>query len=454
MKIALPQVGESVTEGIIGRWLKQPGDRVEKYDPLVEVVTDKVSMEMPSPASGVLTRILAEEGQTVPMGAVIAEMDAEDEAPEAPAGGTAAGPRSAADAEAIDKTGVLLRDVAPVGPTGSGGVAVSVSPTAPLPQASDATAPAVGGPRGRYSPAVQRLAQAHDVDLSRVTGTGVGGRVTRKDVQKHIDTSTTPPLDAPPAGEKLAGEKLAGEKLAGEKLTGAGVDVERIPLTPIRRMIAENMVKSAAQIPQAWSIVEVDVTSLVERRSSARDDFQRTEGINLTYLPFVVKAVAESLRRNPMLNSSWDGDAILVKKRVNIGVAVATGEGLVVPVVHDADSLSIAGLAKSIDGLTDRARRGKLDLADVQGGTFTVNNTGALGSVVSQPLVNYPQAAIITTEAIVKRPVVVGDAIAIRSMMNLCLTFDHRILDGAEAGAFINEVKRLLEGVGPDTAIY
>ncbi len=442
MKIELPQVGESVTEGIIGRWLKQPGDRVEKYDPLVEVVTDKVNMEMPSPASGVLTRILAEEGQTVPMGAVIAEMDAEGEAPEAPAGGAAAGRRSAADAEAIDKTGVLLRDVAPVGPTGSGGVAVPVSPTAPLPPASDATAPAAGGPRGRYSPAVQRLAQAHDVDLSRVTGTGVGGRVTRKDVQKHIDTSTTRPSDAPASPEELASEKLAG----------AGV--ERIPLTPIRRMIAENMVKSATQIPQAWSIVEVDVTSLVERRSSARDDFQRTEGINLTYLPFVVKSVAESLRGNPMLNSSWDGDAILIKKRVNIGVAVATGEGLVVPVIHDADSLSIAGLAKSIDGLTDRARRGKLDLADVQGGTFTVNNTGALGSVVSQPLVNYPQAAIITTEAIVKRPVVVGDAIAIRSIMNVCLTFDHRILDGAEAGAFINEVKRLLEGVGPDTAIY
>ena len=447
MKIQLPQVGESVTEGIIGRWLKQPGDRVEKYDPLVEVVTDKVNMEMPSPASGKLTRILAEEGQTVPMGAVIAEMEVEGEAPEAPAGDTSAGPRSAADAEAIDRTGVLLRDVAPVGPTGSGGVAASVSPTAAsppasLPQASDTTAPATGGPRGRYSPAVQRLAQAHDVDLSRVTGNGVGGRVTRKDVQKYIDTSTAPPSDPLPSGEKLAGEKLVG----------AGV--ERMPLTPIRRMIAENMVKSATQIPQAWSIVEVDVTSLVERRSSARDDFQRTEGINLTYLPFVVKAVAESLRKNPMLNSSWDGDAILIKKRVNIGVAVATGEGLVVPVVHDADSLSVAGLAKSIDGLTDRARRGKLDLVDVQGGTFTVNNTGALGSVVSQPLVNYPQAAIITTEAIVRRPVVVEDAIAIRSMMNLCLTFDHRILDGAEAGAFINEVKRLLECVGPDTPIY
>ena len=452
MKIELPQVGESVTEGIIGRWLKQPGDHVEKYDPLVEVVTDKVNMEMPSPASGMLTRILAEEGQTVPMGAVIAEMDVEGEAQESPASHTPAGPRSAADAEAIDKTGVLLRDVAPVGPTGSGGVAAPVSPPAagtpsPLAQASDATARAPGGARGRYSPAVQRLAQAHDLDLSRVTGTGLGGRVTRKDVQKYIDTSTAPPPDAPPSLEQPA-------RTARRKPAGAGVDAERMPLTPIRRMIAENMVKSATQIPQAWSIVEVDVTSLVERRSSARDDFQRTESINLTYLPFVVKAVADSLRRNPMLNSSWDGDAILVKKRINIGVAVATGEGLVVPVVHDADSLSIAGLAKSIDGLTDRARRGKLDLADVQGGTFTVNNTGTLGSVVSQPLVNYPQAAIITTEAIVKRPVVVGDAIAIRSMMNLCLTFDHRILDGAEAGAFINEVKRLLQCVGPDTAIY
>ena len=266
-----------------------------------------------------------------------------------------------------------------------------------------------------------------------MAGTGIGGRITRKDVQAYIEAS---------------------DHAQQRPSAPIGSDTERLPLTPIRRMIADNMVKSSTQIPQAWSIVEVDVTRLVRRRAAARDEFQRNEGVNLTYLPFAVKAVAESLKGNPLLNSSWDGDTVLVKKRINIGIAVAAKDGLVVPVVQDADSLSIAGLAKAIDGLTDRARRGKLQLADVQGGTFTVNNTGALGSVASQPLVNYPQAAIITTEAIVKRPVIVDDAIAIRSMMNICLTFDHRILDGSEASAFINEVKRLLEGVGTETPIY
>ena len=201
------------------------------------------------------------------------------------------------------------------------------------------------------------------------------------------------------------------------------------------------MVRSATQIPQAWTLVEVDVSGLVARRRAVRDDFQRREGINITYLPFIMKAVAESLKENPLLNSSWDNDAIIHKRRINIGIAAAGRDGLVVPVVHDADTLSDAGLARKIADLTDRARRGALTLDDVQNGTFTLNNTGALGSVLSQPLVNFPQAAILTTEAIVKRPVVIGDAIAIRSMMNLCMSFDHRIMDGAEASAFINSVK-------------
>ena len=231
-------------------------------------------------------------------------------------------------------------------------------------------------------------------------------------------------------------------------------DEERLPLTPVRRMIADNMVVSSTQIPQAWSMMEVDVTGLVRRRNEIRDEFELRTGVRLTYLPFVLKAVAEALRENPLVNSSWDGDAILLKRRINIGVAVAAPDGLVVPVVHDADRLSVAGLAEALDGLTGRARRGGLAIEDVQGGTFTVNNTGALGSVLSRPLVNPPQAAILATESIVKRPVVVGDAIAIRSMMNLALTFDHRVMDGSEAGAFLSAVKRLLEAIGPDTPVY
>jgi 2-oxoisovalerate dehydrogenase E2 component (dihydrolipoyl transacylase) len=446
MKIELPHVGESVTEGHISKWLKRVGDRVEKYDPLVEVVTDKVNMEMPSPVSGVLTNILVQEGQTVPMGTVIAEIQTAEDAGRVGEDSRPAPAPAAATPQAIDRIGVLLKDVAPVGPTGSGGPPVA----APEVGAGFKPAPTEGQPGRRvYSPVVQRLAAEHGIDLSKIIGTGIGGRVTRKDVEGYIEQMGKP-KSAEPVG---AGFKPAPTP-ARQPAPAAAADEERVPLTPVRRMIAEHMVRSATQIPAAWSIVEADVTGLVQRREAAKEDFQRREGVNLTYLPFVIKAVAESLKENPLLNSSWGGDAIILKKRINIGVAVAAPAGLVVPVIHDADRLSIAGLAKALDELTARARQGKLRLEDVQGGTFTVNNTGALGSVVSQPIINYPQAAILTTEAIVKRPVVIADAIAIRSMMNLCLTFDHRIMDGAESSAFINAVKRRLEAIGPATGIY
>ena len=418
MKIELPHVGESVTEAIIGKWLRGVGDRVEKYDPLVEVVTDKVDMEFPSPVGGVITAILAEEGETIPMGSVIAEMEADGEEDTA----VGEGPADRAESEtpeAIDRTGILVKDVAPVGPTGSGG------PVSALPAGNRRPQ------RHRYSPAVVRLTQEHGVDLSRVTGTGLGGRVSLKDVRSYI---------------------VAAEKPEPRQMETA--DQDRVPLTPVRRMIAENMVKSASQIPQAWSMVEVDVTALVQLRGEARAEVQEREGANLTYLPFVVNVVADALKEHPLLNSSWGGDAIVMKRQINIGIAVAGSEGLVVPVIHNAGSFSIAGLTRMIEDLTSRARQGNLRLEDVRGGTFTVNNTGVLGSIVSRPLVNYPQAAIVSTEAIVRRPVVVDDAIAVRSMMNLCLTFDHRIMDGADAGAFIGAIKQRLEAIDPDTTIF
>ena len=431
MIIELPQVGESVTEGVIGKWLKSIGDRVERFDPLVEVVTDKVNMEMPSPASGTLTAVLAAEGETVPMGAPIAEMTVDGETASADASPTPVVGKSGEPSQpAPNRIGTLLKDVAPVGPTGSGGPISADPPERPQRSAR----------RRRYSPAVLRLAEEREVDLDQIEGTGLGGRVTLKDVRRFIEQSAA--LDVPvEVGVETTAKDL-------------DPDEERVLLTPVRRMIAENMVRSATEIPQAWTLVEVDVSGLVARRQAIRDDFQEREGINITYLPFVMKAVAESLKENPLLNSSWDGDAILYKRRINIGIAAAAPDGLVVPVVHDADTMSIAGLARRIDDLTTRARRGQLRLEDVQGGTFTLNNTGVLGSVVSQPLVNFPQAAILTTEAIVKRPVVVGDGIAIRSVMNLCMSFDHRIMDGAEASAFINSVKRRLESIGPDTGVY
>lgn len=455
MIIELPQVGESVTEGTITQWLKRVGDRVEKYDPLVEVLTDKVSMEVPSPVAGVITEILAEEGQTLPMGAPIAAIQTSDTAADAPSP-TPAQPAPAtpsAPSDAIGRTGVLLKDVAPVGPTGSGATETRAAPAAaqavsqdaaPEPPQAVAQNAAPTDRRRRYSPAVMRLADQHGVDLAQVSGTGMGGRITRKDVLAYIDAADQPQTQAPPPAPVAAAPQSDAHS----------ADEERVPLTPVRRMIAANMTRSAAQIPAAWSITEVDVSGLARRRAAVKDEFLQREGYPITYLHFIVKAVAASLKENPLLNSSWDGDAILLKKRVNIGIAVAAPDGLVVPVIRDADALSVAGIARRAAALTRRARQGNLSVDDVQGGTFTLNNTGALGSIASQPIINHPQAAILTTEAIVKRPVAIGDAIAIRSMMNICLTFDHRIMDGAEASAFTNAVKRRLEAIGDDAVIY
>lgn len=416
MRITLPHVGESVTEAVIERWLKQVGDRVEKYEPLAEVVTDKVSMEMPSPVEGVLTGILVDAGQTIPMGTEIAEIETEaDEAPII----TDAAPQQASPPQAMDRIGTLDKDATNVGPTGSGG---------PITTGVDSGSPPAAA---RYSPAVLRLAELHNVDLTLVSGSGHNGRVTRKDVQAHIDTSKS--------------EVESSPEIPGED--------ERVPLTAIRRMIAENMTRSVSQIPEAWSSMEVDMTNIMAARERAKDDFERREGARLTPLAFALKAVAESLNANPIVNSTWADDAIVLKGRINLGVAIATERGLLVPVIPDTDRLSVAELAKAVDVLASKARANRLDISDVQGGTFTVNNTGALGSVTGKGIINHPQAAILNTESIVKRPVIIGDAIAIRSMMNICLTFDHRIMDGREAGAFLADVKRRLESLDPSADI-
>ena len=417
--IRLPHVGESVVEGTIGEWLKQPGDTVERYDPLVEVITDKVTMEVPSPVGGTLLKVLAQEGETIPMGAPIAEMETDEALPE-----TALLQPAVVDSpqseEQVGTTGYLLKDVAPVGPTGGG----------PGPAQTSTPEPETQGGGARLSPAVRRLLREHGLDPSRITGTGMGGRITREDVLQHLEshpaTATPPSLDAAP-----------------------DQDEEHVPLTPVRRMIADAMVRSASQIPHVWSTVAVDVSGLVSLRAEARGPFEEREGVELTYLPFIIKAVAECLPEHPTLNASWGGDKIILKKKVNVGIAVAAPQGLVVPVIHGADKLSVAGLARAARDLTLRARENKLTLNDVQRGTFTLNNTGALGSIISQPLIYYPQAAIMTTEAIEKRAVVRDDAVVVRSMMNLCLSFDHRINDGAEAGSFLQAVKGKLEGLGP-----
>ncbi|MCH7620521.1 MAG: 2-oxo acid dehydrogenase subunit E2 [Chloroflexi bacterium] len=448
--IELPQVGESVVEGTIGKWLKQPGDQVDRYEPLVEVITDKVTMEVPSPVKGTLVKILAEEGEVVPMGAPLAEIETSEGIPEGMAEGKQGAPTPGEAVPSSGTTGYLLSDVKPVGPTGGGPVEEQ-----PAPVARSSSNGAL-----RVSPAVRRLARQHNIDLSFVVGTGMGGRITRDDVVEYVESAGGQPQAVAPSPNLSPDQAVPGEDApreapapAGEETAGAA-DEEYVSLTPVRRLIAEAMVRSVSQIPHAWSMVEVDVSGLVARRAAVRSDFEQRNGVDLTYLPFIIKVVAESLRENPTLNATWGGDKIILKRRINLGIAVAAPTGLIVPVIHDADRLSIAGLAHALRDLTQRARQNRLTLEDVQQGTFTLNNTGALGSTVSQPIINHPQAAILTTEAIQKRPVVVNDAIAIRAMMNLCMSFDHRINDGAEASGFLQSVKGRLEAIGPDTAIY
>jgi len=458
--IELPHVGESVVEGTIGKWLKQPGDTVKRYEPLVEIITDKVTMEVPSPVEGSLVRLLAQEGETLPMGAPIAEVATAD-SPEGAEPASAAievAPESSAQPDSPGTTGYLLRDVTPVGPTGGAAIEIAEPTGTPASRpAAAAPAPATTGPavpspaapvaapsgQTRLSPAVRRLAQEHTVDISLVQGTGLGGRITRDDVLKYLESG---PVQAP-AAIPVPQVAVAGE-------TSADGQETHVPLTPVRRMIAEAMVRSVSNIPHAWSTVEVDVSNLVALRASVRGEFEQRQGGSLTYLPFIIKAVVESLREFPTMNATWGGDKIILKNQVNLGLAVAAPDGLIVPVLHNADQLSIAGLAAAANDLAVRARTKKLTLNDVQGGTFTLNNTGALGSYISGPIINHPQAGIMTFETIQKRAVVIEDAIAIRSMMNICLSFDHRINDGAEASGFLSTVKTKLQKMAPGTSIY
>ena len=426
--IELPQVGESVTEGVITKWLKQPGERVQKYDPLVEVMTDKVNMEVPSPYTGTLVKTLVAEGDTVPMGDPIAEMDVEEVAEQAQPAGTSA--------ESVDSqhSFQFVDSVRSVGPTGSGEGGQG------RPDAlQDADVRAHAPDAQRLSPLVRRLVAEHGIEVGLLIGTGVGGRITKDDVERHLaerDGETAQPELAQPPASATRGDRSTGT----------------LALTPLRKTIAEHLARSAREIPAAWSMVEVDVTGLVHYRDARKASFEREFGLPLSYLPFAANAVAQALVDNPLLNGRWDGDHITLHDRVDLGIAVSTDKGLIVPVVHEADLLNPEGLALRIHEVVDAARNGTLKLEDVQGGTFTLNNTGALGSVLSVPIINHPQAAIMTTQAIVKRPVVIeNDAVAVRPMMNVCLSFDHRVCDGAEAGRFLEAVKSRLQAIDQDS---
>lgn len=423
----MPQLGESVTEGTISKWLVNVGDKVNKYDPLAEVMTDKVNAEVPSSFTGVITELTANEGDTLAVGEVICKIEVE--------GGKA--PEVKEEKEEKDTTEAKSEAV----------------------EAKQDDAPQ----KKRYSPAVLRLAQEHDIDLEKVNGTGAGGRITRKDLMKLIESGNIPKKgeekrkevtvqeEQPKAAQMPASQK---EQPSPSVPTMPG-DVE-IPVSGVRRAIAQNMLRSKHEAPHAWTMIEVDVTNLVEYRNAIKDEFKKKEGFNLTFFAFFVKAAAQALKEFPQINSMWAGDKIIQKKDINISIAVATEDALYVPVIKHADEKSIKGIAREINDLAHKVRSGKLTSEDMQGGTFTVNNTGSFGSVQSMGIINYPQAAILQVESIVKRPVVMDNGmIAVRDMVNLCMSLDHRVLDGLICGRFLQRIKEILENISKDyTSIY
>ena len=427
--ILMPQLGESVTEGTIDRWLVKPGDKVNKYDALAEVTTDKVTAEIPSSFTGVIGKLVAEEGETLPVGAVVCTIEAED-VPAPPE------EKSSAVSAAILNAGTKTTE------------------QAPAPQKIEQ--PKGEGMKARYSPAVLRLAQEHDIDLTLLIGSGAAGRITRKDVQAVIDgkvtvTATTPaPTQAPAAS--TSGTNVEKTTTAPvEEVTTAEGDVV-IPVSKVRSAIAKNMQRSVTEIPHAWMMMEVDVTDLVAYRDSLKAEFKAREGFSLTYFAFFVKAVAQALKEYPMLNSTWAGDNIIQKKAINLSIAVATDDALFVPVIKNADDKSVKGIAKDIWELSQKTKAGKLKMDDMTGGTFTVNNTGSFGSMQSMGIINHPQAAILQIENIVKKPVILeGGMIAARDCVNLCLSLDHRILDGLVCGKFLSRVKEILENTNKST---
>lgn len=431
--VTMPQLGESVVEGTVSKWLKAPGEAVGRFESLVEVITDKVNTEIPSPVAGVLVEVLVEEGATVSVGTPLAVLEVEG------AGGEAAEAKAPPKAEAV---------VAPE--------AVSKTPAPAAPATPAAAAPVDELPRGVYSPLVRRLAQEHGVPLPDVSGTGAGGRVTKRDVLAYVEARgaapapAVAPTPAAPAPTSVPAAPAAAPTPAPAPAPGDQIIVP----DAMRRAIAQHMTASTQTIPHAWTMMEADVTNLVKLRAAKKDAFYASEGVGLTFMPFFIKAAVEAIKRFPHVNSTWQDDRIVVKKRINVGIAVGLDDGLVVPVIHDADRLSIAGLAQALSDLVDRARDGKLTVEDMQGGTFTVNNTGAFGSVASAPIINSSQAAILTMETIRRTPAVVGDAIGIRSLMNMCISFDHRVTDGLYVGRFLQTVKQGLEAYGPDTPLY
>ena len=423
--VIMPQMGESVAEGTITKWLRKAGEHIGRDEPLFEISTDKVDAEIPSPAAGILSQILVKENETVAVNTVVAVIDGEGAAvaaPAAEAGAEVAAPP--APAAALPPAPAATASV----PTAAGGPA---APTAPA--------------EARSSPLVRRIAHDYHVDLTQVRGTGLGGRISKKDILAYVEqrqaaaagrtaAAREPLVQPPPAPVQPAP--------LSSTLTGP---TQVVPMTPMRRQIAEHMVTSKRTSAHVYTVFEVEMSKVVEARERQRDEFERRYGFKLTYTPFFVRAAVEAIKQIPVINSSVDGTNLIYKRNVNVGIAVALETGLIVPVIKRADEKNFLGIAQAVQDLAERARNKRLSVEDVQGGTFTITNPGSFGGLFGLPIINQPQVAILGVGAIEKRPVVRNDAIAIRSMAYLSLSYDHRVIDGAVAEKFLGHIKQTLE---------
>jgi pyruvate dehydrogenase E2 component (dihydrolipoamide acetyltransferase) len=427
--VKMPQLGETVIEGTILKWLKHEGDPVEMDEPLFEISTDKVDTEVPASTAGTLTKIIVPEGETVSVGTDVAEIS-EDGAAPAASETARTEEQQAPDGQTPERT--------PKTDEPPRSAPAATSKERATPRGPEPARPAGAAPGAQIlSPLVRRLAAEHDVDLSQVTGTGTGGRITKNDVLAFVESRGAPArAEAPAPAAPAAVASAVAPAAAGEEI---------VPVSHIRKAIAEHMKNSLNVSARAWNAVEVNMENVARLRERHKEAFKAREGFNLTYMPFVTRAVTEALLAYPLVNSELRGDEIVVRHFVNMGIAVSYDEGLIVPVLKGTDTMNLLGIARGIDDLARRARAKKLKPDEVHGGTFTITNPGPFGSLISVPIINQPQTGILAFDTVEKRAVVIDDAIAIRHMVYISMSWDHRVIDGALASQFLSRVKENLK---------
>ena len=450
--VVMPQMGESIVEGTLTKWLKKPGDKIERDEPIFEISTDKVDTEIPSPAAGTLSEVLVPEGQTVGINTVVARIDESGgAAPAKPAAPKAEPAAAKAEPAAPKAAAPAAKPQAAPPPPEPEPPQESPQPTPALEQVDE---PQPAEPTGPLSPLVRKMARENNIDLARVKGTGAGGRITRQDVEAYLAEAAKPAAPAPapqppaaPAPPPAAPTPPPPSQPAMAPLPPAGTAKTRIePMSTMRIKIAEHMVMSKRTSPHVTTVHRVDMTKVAKMRERHKAAFQANYGFSLTYLPFIIRASVVALRQFPLLNASLDGNNIIYHNEINVGIAVALENGLIVPVIRGADEKNVLGLQRSVVDLAARARSRQLKPDEVVGGTFSITNFGSFGSLVGTPVINQPQVAIMGVGTVDKTPVVIDDAIAIRSICHLSLSFDHRLIDGALADQFMTKVKQVLEG--------